>query len=1150
MRQSPSILRVVVAASMGVASTAALATPAINSILTNYSALGTPTSLTLAGSGFCSTASGNCATKPTVTVGGTALTVSAATAASVTATFVAAPPDGDYTLILTAGTTGSVSFGLTISPPGAAGATGAKGATGATGPTGAAGAKGATGSTGVTGATGAAGVSMTVGTTTSGAAGTNAAVTNSGTSASPVLNFTVPRGATGVSGPTGATGAAGNNGGLGPVGATGATGPTGATGVAGAVGSIGGQGGTGATGATGAGFSYNGTWNSAIRYAASSIVTYGGSSYVAIQANQAVVPANDVASNNGLNWNLFAAGGATGAAGATGPTGSTGVGIAGPAGQPGAPGPTGPIGPQGAQGNAGPPGPQGVQGIPGVNGATGATGLTGPSGVSATALAPRGAWDSAFTYKSGDIVVQTTMLNGSAYLCQFIAAIASTGSDPVANSNPLSPNSTWMAVDPQCRSAAVLSVGGTLAGLPAGQSISLTLTPSVGAPETITVSNNGTYAFNSSLPYGTTYTVQISAQPSGETCGISNGVGVATLTNISNVAAGCNVRVVGLSILAGQPDAGFGYVDGPASVARFYYPTAMTADAVGNLYVADSNNAVRKVDTAGNVTTLAGDGNPYSCNSTAGVGAAASFCSPYQIAVQSNGTVWSLDSNGALWKIDATGYASPVAITGTVAVAAFNDTVYVAGSTLELKQLLLGGTSVIAHLGSFPTGLTTDAVGNIYAAEQRVIERFSPTGVSTIVAGDPNASGTQDGPFGSARFTSITGITVTNDGTLYVIDAGNLRRVSAAGDVLTLSVYSTQVDYPDGPINQARFFSPTAISHDSSGNVYIADAVNIRRLSVTGEVTTYSGAKNPFGWRDGAGNSAKFQQSIRAAAVDRTGNVYIADTFNQAIRRVSPSGEVSTVAGIPTVIGYVDGRSNIATFNYPTGIACDSIGNIFVTDQRNYAVRKIDARGNVTTFAGGLAGSTILDGPVENAGFKNPWAIAIGNRNEIYVGDAFGVRKIENGFVTTIPGTESLRYIRGLAVANDGTVYFSDFDRVYAIATDGTVSLLAGGNYVPYQPVDGIGTTATFGYIRGLAVGIDGNIYVSEVTSGIIRRVTPNGTVTTVAGSNSMPWVGKFGPLPGKILMPSGIASVPDGNNLSFLVPDGLEGLIIRINLP
>jgi len=247
--------------------------PSISSITTTYSAAGTPTAINIAGSGFCSTAApANCATIPAVTLGGTTLAVSAAKANVVTATLPLLAT-GDYLLSLTAGTTGSVTYSLTVGtqgtgatgptgptgPPGAAGAKGATGATGAAGAAGAAGAKGATGATGPTGPAGMSGsATVSIGTTTTGAAGSAANVSNTGTTTAAKLNFTIPQGAAGATGATGPigpqgsvgpTGSSGPQGPVGPQGSPGATGPDGAQGLQGVSGS---QGPTGPTGPTGA----------------------------------------------------------------------------------------------------------------------------------------------------------------------------------------------------------------------------------------------------------------------------------------------------------------------------------------------------------------------------------------------------------------------------------------------------------------------------------------------------------------------------------------------------------------------------------------------------------------------------------------------------------------------------------------------------------------------------------------------------------------------------------------------------------------------------------------------------------------------------------------------------------------------------------
>jgi len=364
MRQINPVIRFAVASSLGLASAASWATtaPSITSILTGYSALGTPTSLTIAGSGFCATTSGSCATKPTISVNGTSLTVSTATATSVTATFAVAPPDGDYTLTLTAGTSASVNYGLTVESldKGPTGPTGPTGVTGGTGPAGPAGAKGSTGATGVTGgtgpagATGAAGAKGSTGATgPTGATGATGAAGSAG--AQGLMGATGPQGLNGLNGLNGFNGATGATGPAGPQGLAGATGPTGAT---------------GATGATGVGLNFRGAWSSSIAYVINDLVTLNGSAYLAVASGTNQNPATDAV---GAYWKLLVG------QGATGPTGLSGtVGATGPAGATGATGSAGPTGPQGSMGVSGPMGPIGPPGIQGIQGIPGPTGPAGP----------------------------------------------------------------------------------------------------------------------------------------------------------------------------------------------------------------------------------------------------------------------------------------------------------------------------------------------------------------------------------------------------------------------------------------------------------------------------------------------------------------------------------------------------------------------------------------------------------------------------------------------------------------------------------------------------------------------------------------------------------------------------------------------------
>ena len=488
MRQTSRTIRVAVAAALGLAAAGANAAPAITSILTTYSAQGTPTALTIAGSGFCSNATGVCSTSPTVAVNGSNLTVSAATAGSLTATFAVAPPDGDYTLSLTAGTLGATTFSLHVESldkgatgatgatggTGAAGSAGAKGATGATGPAGTAGSAGAKGATGATGAAGAAGAKGSTGVTGStGVAGPAGPTGSQGPQG--IQGAAGPQGLQGVAGTPGINGINGINGTNGINGLPGATGPVGPQGIPGVTGPV------GPTGATGNGFTVTGAWSPTIAYAVNDVVTFNGSAYAAVAANSAQTPAN------GAFWSLLVAQGPTGATGASGGAGS--VGPTGPQGSQGIPGATGPIGATGAQGPVGATGSQGVQGPPGAAGSQGIQGPTGSAGApgngatittASGAACPsggatitdgagnsanvcggtgssggqtnsfKGNWSAAFSYIPGDIVSTSVLLNGSTTICTYMALVANSGVWPGASVAMATPTTNWFAFRPEC----------------------------------------------------------------------------------------------------------------------------------------------------------------------------------------------------------------------------------------------------------------------------------------------------------------------------------------------------------------------------------------------------------------------------------------------------------------------------------------------------------------------------------------------------------------------------------------------------------------------------------------------------------------------------------------------------------------------------
>ena len=280
-------------------------------------------------------------------------------------------------------------------------------------------------------------------------------------------------------------------------------------------------------------------------------------------------------------------------------------------------------------------------------------------------------------------------------------------------------------------------------------------------------------------------------------------------------------------------------------------------------------------------------------------------------------------------------------------------------------------------------------------------------------------------------------------------------------------------------------------------------------------VTTLAGSGSS-GSANGQGTSATFDD-LYGIALDSSGNLYVADALNKLIRKITPSGLVSTFAGS----GYsnsLDGQGVNADFSYPRGIASDGSGNFYIGDYNNNKIRKITSSGLVSTFAGsGSAG--IYNDQGTSASFKLPHGVAVDFMNgNIYVADKgnHAIRKItSSGVVTTLAGSGSSGFAngqgvgatfaqpQGVAVDGYGNVYVADSDnnRIRKITSSGAVTTLAGSGSASFA--DGQGTSASFNYPMGIAISTSGNLYVADTYNHAIRKVTPDGVVTTVVGTGS-----------------------------------------------
>ncbi len=266
--------------------------------------------------------------------------------------------------------------------------------------------------------------------------------------------------------------------------------------------------------------------------------------------------------------------------------------------------------------------------------------------------------------------------------------------------------------------------------------------------------------------------------------------------------------------------------------------------------------------------------------------------------------------------------------------------------------------------------------------------------------------GTADGPVGNATFFFPRGLSFDASGNLFFTDLGNstVRKISALGVVSTLAGSPANNDFADGSGSNARFNFPVGIAVAKDGTIFVADEFNhrIRKITPAGVVSTFAGTTP--GFTNGTGTNARFSNP-RGIAIDTEGTLYIADTGNNRIRKITPSGVVSTLAG--SNAGFADATGTEALFNNPESLVLDPDGNLLVTDRQNQRIRKITPAGVVTTFAGtGNVG--FVDGAAGNAFFNFPRGIAIDAESNVYIADTGNhrIRKISSsGIVSTLAGS-------------------------------------------------------------------------------------------------------------------------------------------------
>lgn len=307
-----------------------------------------------------------------------------------------------------------------------------------------------------------------------------------------------------------------------------------------------------------------------------------------------------------------------------------------------------------------------------------------------------------------------------------------------------------------------------------------------------------------------------------------------------------------------------------------------------------------------------------------------------------------------------------------------------------------------------PNAIAVDVGGNLFVTDtaNNTIRKITAAGVVSTLAGRAGDAGSADGNGQQARFDQPGGIAVDPAGNLYLADTQNhtIRKVTPAGEVTTLAGSAGQAGQADGIAGNARFNQPWGLTRDPAGNLYVTDTGNntVRKITPGGVVMTMAGTAGNPGSADGNGARAQFNLP-RGITIDVTANqnlnLYIADTNNNTIRKLSQSGDVITLSGSAGSAGSDNGGGQRARFNQPNGIVIDSAGNIRVSDTDNQLIRNVSQTGVVSTLAGSAGTTGHTDGNGSNANFNLPMGIATDTANNLYIADTGNnlIRKVTPG---------------------------------------------------------------------------------------------------------------------------------------------------------
>jgi len=587
---------------------------------------------------------------------------------------------------------------------------------------------------------------------------------------------------------------------------------------------------------------------------------------------------------------------------------------------------------------------------------------------------------------------------------------------------------------------------------------------------------------------------------------------------------------------AGNGLSGFSGDLGLAVNASMIQPRGLAIDSMGNLYIADyAGNRVRQVDSSGNITTYAGTGNAGSMGN--GVATSTELNQPIGLAVDAAGNVYIADSGnnlvrevtpaGLITTFAGNGQAMTSGDGGPPTQAGLNSpsavkvdaagNVYIA--TIDGVRLVTASTGKISTLAtgaSLPDGLALDSQGNLYVSDpvNNQVVRFSPGGSSTIVAGNVSSGFSGDnGPALNASLNGPRGLAISASGVLYIADSGNLRVRSvnlASGTIATVAGNGNYSFSGDGSAAAgATFRDPVSVAinpQDPAQSLFIADELENRIREISGGIiNTVAGDGFSGSGGDGGPATSALLQNPEGVAADNSG-FYIADTFNNVVRKVNAQGVISTIVGGGSPAGGVGdgGPATQAQLLFPTAVATDALGDLYIADTNDNLIREVTPDQIIHTVAGG--GTSSANGvSATSASLNAPQGVAVDSEGRIYIADTDNslIRVVENGKISTlagggtavgenVPATSALiKSPRGLAVDSAGNLYYSEYNanRVRRVSS-GVVSTVAGVlGSGGFSGDGGPATAALLSGPLGLALDTSGNLYIADSINSRIRKV-------------------------------------------------------------